>query len=224
MWRLYVGLSLFLIGCNAEINTKTITVDCTDHCPTITGIIPKAAKPGERVQLIGTNFQNDMRVMVAGKMVKPDFIDPSHGSFIVPDGKPGELEIKARFQDGDTPASPMYRLASDLPLFTADASVMCQGEKFYDKNGDIKEGTKNCASDLKDLKAESLMQGAKVGGVEGSLANCTADGEENCVVGSGFKAVNTSGLAEKVGAGKSVAGIKGTLVVPLPPPSSCLYI
>ena len=48
---------------------------------------------------------------------------------------------------------------SSIPLFSGDASFICSGMQFYDANGVLTTGTKNCSGP----------------------ADCTTDGEIGCV-------------------------------------------
>jgi hypothetical protein len=84
------------------------------------------------------------------------------------------------------------------------------------------EGETGCiASDshpavvLANIAPSSLRRGFVVAGVTGTFpfsgpANCAAEGEAGCLLTSAFAAASTNGLAAKVVAGQSVAGVAGS--------------
>jgi hypothetical protein len=69
-----------------------------------------------------------------------------------------------------------------------------------------------------ELDATKIAAGTIIAGVTGTAtlrpADCTVDGATNCVAVAGFTAANTTGLAPKIIAGNTVAGIPGAYTPP----------
>ena len=137
-----------------------------------------------------------------------------------------------------------YRLSGDYPLITADPAITCKGVKFYNQKGELLEGTKNCSTGIVKVEPSIILQGKTIGGVAGTLVlpepdevvdgvsygaggtqytgtadsegpgECNFDGAIDCVANGAFKAAATSGLADKVLSGETVAGIPGNVSLP----------
>jgi hypothetical protein len=128
--------------------------------------------------------------------------------------------------------------AAAIPIFTGSAAAMCAGEKFYDANGDVQQGTKDCAqaapapepcrkdgavgclagasfkaADTSAFAAADIRAGKTVAGVAGAFGDCSADGDSSCVVdGGAFKAAKLGNFTDSdIRSGVTVAGIAGTL-------------
>jgi len=71
---------------------------------------------------------------------------------------------------------------------------ICADDKFYDEAGSLRTGTKDCAAV--------------------SLPSCSQDGAVGCVAVASFTAAATSGIANKVMSGSTVAGIAGNVTLP----------
>ena len=86
---------------------------------------------------------------------------------------------------------------SDIPIYTGDAADVCSGRQFFDANGVLRVGTKDCNAGATTLSA------------------CAEDGETDCIATAAFPAAQIDGshLDEKnVKNGVTIAGISGTLL------------
>ena len=57
-----------------------------------------------------------------------------------------------------------------IPLITADKSLICTSMQFYNASGELTAGTKLCASDDANFKAENIKIGISVAGVTGTYS------------------------------------------------------
>ncbi|MFK7827160.1 MAG: hypothetical protein AB8G05_23655 [Oligoflexales bacterium] len=70
--------------------------------------------------------------------------------------------------------------------------------------------------DLSDLKAEYIISGQTIAGVQGSLVQesyeeCDADAQQKCLTHSSFPAADSTSLTAKILSGQTVAGVQGSL-------------
>ena len=96
-------------------------------------------------------------------------------------------------QDGATQNLTLFSNGgkTDYPVATMKAEEVCAGSKFYDALGTLQTGTKNCSAAT-------------------TLPDCNADGATGCVATASFAAALVAGLAPKIAAGNTVAGVLGT--------------
>jgi hypothetical protein len=135
---------------------------------------------------------------------------------------------------------------SNPPLMLIDASRVCDDVTFYNGEGELLQGTRDCG-DSTQLKAENIRDGITIAGVKGTLVDihdipelipdnirsgvsiagitgtfiasppaCTNEGSQHCVSSSAFTPALTAGLGDKVIAGSSVAAVSGNIVLPAP--------
>lgn len=143
-------------------------------------------------------------------------ISKTQGSMEAPEGGAGEVTMTLKLNHYRDSETSFFRLAPDYPLFTDPPSEICTGKKFYNAKGELKEGTKNCSFDISGLKPEYIIEGVKIGGVEGKLPFCNTDGQKKCIAEGDFSAAITKDLASKVIAGKKVAGFEGSAPIASP--------
>jgi hypothetical protein len=112
----------------------------------------------------------------------------------------------------------------DYPLVLLGPDKVCSDLTFYNQDGDLVQGTRNCDESTPvpvdpNLKAENIKAGVVIGGVEGvaklSPENCNADGAVNCVAVEDFPAIDKvnklEANASKIQTGVTLAGIAGSL-------------
>ena len=125
-------------------------------------------------------------------------------------------------------------------MITADPVQICTSTKFYDVNGNLRQGTKGCeayipaceedgaeaclananypAAKKEQLLPQNIRKGVSIAGIEGSIqpapAACVRDGDKNCVASDDFPAAQKEQLADKVIAGATVAGVSGNVTLP----------
>jgi hypothetical protein len=108
-----------------------------------------------------------------------------------------------------------------IPLFSGSASLMCSSTQFYNSNGDLTTGTKLCASDDSNFKAENIKVGISVAGVTGTYAApsapslCSASLYTSCMAGTNFPSFVKLGSEDKILLGQTLGGVTGNVVMPL---------
>ena len=128
-----------------------------------------------------------------------------------------------------------------IPLFSGDASFICSSMQFYNANGVLTTGTKNCSgpSDCTtdgevgcvatatvpgvlatNLNPADIRNGQTIGGVTGSfsgagaLANCDGSSVHNCTANPSYPAMEQAGAVDKILAGQTLGGETGNVVLP----------
>lgn len=100
------------------------------------------------------------------------------------------------------------------PLITADPSVVCNDQKFYNVDGDLTQGTKVCDANSTDsLKSENIREGVTILGVVGTLGECSSEAESNCISTNDYIPIKTESIAARIVKGYSVSGVAGTAPV-----------
>ena len=128
-----------------------------------------------------------------------------------------------------------------IPLFSGDASFLCSGMQFYNANGVLTTGTKNCSGPADcttdgevgcvatsavpgalatNLNPADIRNGQTIGGVTGSfsgagaLANCDGSSVHNCTANPSYPAMEQAGAVDKILAGQTLGGETGNVVLP----------
>ena len=85
--------------------------------------------------------------------------------------KNGRLNIEVSNSNDSLNIDNVFHLNDpSIPLITADKSLICSSMQFYNANGDLTTGTKLCASDDSNFKAENIKDGVTIFGAEGTYA------------------------------------------------------
>ncbi len=177
---------------------------------------PFVVKPGETVEVRGINFRSSILLAWNGAKVDAQFKSDSLATFVAPSSGSFGLTNLLLEQDGNSQTISLFYAgtAADFPIITASPQDICAGLKFYDKNGDMQTGSKNCSGpDLTGLTPAVLKAGVAVAGVTGIFApDCISDGQGACLVdGSNYKAAKMANFAASdVKSGITVAGLAGT--------------
>ena len=146
----------------------------------LTTIVPVAAKPGDEVTITGSGLspQSVLRICVqavdftsdsdtSAKFIMPTM--PRSGAFGVTIGRynegTGTVDAAAKFMLADA-------TDADYPIYMATAADICSPISFRDAQGDIRIGTKDCAT--------------------GTVADCAADGAIGCKTVAAFPAANAA--------------------------------
>ncbi len=248
---------------------------------------PFITSAGNRVTIKGANFRPSMLLAMGGKPVTELRVaSDTVATFNTPSYQGFGLATLTAEQDGtEQQISLMYNgSATDYPVYAALPADICSPTKFYDAQGSLQTGTRNCtipptctadgqsgcvtttqylsadtnglaakiasgmtvagitgiagveshsncttdgglgcvtvsaypAAKLSNFTAANIQSGVTVAGIAGSLANCAADGATNCVAVTSHTAAATSGLANKILSGNTVAGIIGNVTLPNP--------
>lgn len=198
---------------------------------------PFVVAAGTTVTLNGVNFRPTMVLAVGGKAVRgAQVLSDSVVSFTAPSYDGYGLTSLTVEQDGvEQSVSLIYQGAkTDHPVYTGTAASLCKDVQFYDSEGVLRAGEKNCApcssdgqtdcSAVADFPAVALsslatkvVSGQTVAGVAGTAApeahsNCTSDGETGCVTTTTFKAAAVAQVqTADLKTGKTIGGIVGAL-------------
>ncbi len=140
----------------------------------VLSVRPLVARTGETLSLAGVNFREDLTLSFAGKtlgevkLVNTQLAKVKMPQLAMRGG--GELAVYQRgvetkvqlFYAGD---------AGDYPIVTKDPSEICTGERFYNAQGELKEGTRAC----------SLPE-----------VPCTGGGQVNCMTTATYPSLDKS--------------------------------
>ena len=93
------------------------------------------------------------------------------------------------------------------PIYSGAADKICQGQNFYNLQGEVKEGTSDCSKGDADLVPQNIEAGVEISGVVGTLegyGECDGDGQVGCIATAAYKAGDMS----IVTAGNIKAGVR----------------
>ena len=159
---------------------------------------PVVVRAGDTVTLSGKNFRPSMTLALGSKSVsKVNVASDVSASFVVPAELNGGVLPLLANQDGVSQTiSLLYTPGTtSYPVITLPRAEVCSGQSYYDMNGALQTGSKNCAAT--------------------AVTYCIVDGQSECMVSGDFKAVNViSGFSPwDLRAGRSIAGVAGALKV-----------
>jgi len=220
---LALGLSA---ACESELEVKTSRVPaqneenpniCSD--PGINRNSPKIVNPGEEFVIEGSIFKEGTQVAIDGREVSAfETSNGEIGIMIPAELATKKIDISIVQGNSITKVDNVYALnEDDFPLITAAPSTICNNQKFYNADGELVKGTKECDIYDPNLLPENIKSGVTIAGVEGtsvaeSYNECEEDGGIECVATTNFPAAKAQGLAEKVASGSKVAGIAGSFI------------
>ena len=181
----------------------------------VKSLTPIVAIKDQIITVSGENFTKGISIAYRGKSLTPESILGNELKLRIPDVSKGLAPLYFA-QNGTVKDLTLGFSGSDgdFPLSLFPPEEICKGKKFYDANGDLKEGTKNCSQSITDINPSVILSGHSIGGVEGQLPLCSSDGQTDCVNQGVFKAASTEGLADKVVEGSTVAGVSGNVKLP----------
>jgi hypothetical protein len=155
----------------------------------VTSLSKLAAKPGDEVSLSGSNIHSRLKVEIEGKSVAVVASNTSSGKFLMPDVRAGLVTVAVK--EGSSTVKSLG-LVSDsagdgIPVWLGTATEICSDKQFRNASGEVVQGTRNCAV----------------------LADCSADGQENCRSNGAYRAADLTGAANKIVSGQTLAGVPG---------------
>lgn len=115
----------------------------------ITARQPLVIKAGDTVNITGTGFRQGMTIALGGKDVDAIHVaSDAKASFVAPSGSSaGFLDLVATQGTQSATVTLLYRGGNDeLPVMTADRSRICSDQQFYDADGTLVTGTRNCTA------------------------------------------------------------------------------
>ncbi len=161
----------------------------------IESVSPAIVTSGDELTVYGSQFTDKLTVFLGDSEITDyTFVSARELRLKVPTldaSKKILLQLKSKREEARFRV--LYTGGTRKPYNVAlSASEVCEGETYYDFNGEPKLGTKSCSG-------------------SGSYSPCSGDGATDCVVvGPRFAAADTSGLAPKVIIGEVVAGVSGS--------------
>ena len=201
---------MLLLGCNSKLTVTTVggLKKAATQSFKVTALSKIVATPGEILTITGTGFQPSLNLSSVSGLNLADPGSPSSPPKLeVQGGDKATLTLPSSLsfgkyvftltQEGESQQITLFSNGgkTDYPIFTSAADEICVGKKFYDETGSLREGTKVCGSVLPD---------------------CSEDGAKDCRATTAFAAAATTGLADKVVSGQTVAGVTGNFTAPDP--------
>ncbi len=106
---------------------------------------PVVIQSGKTVEITGQNLRPTLFLAVNGKPTKVQVQSDAKAQFVMPEVARLGLTTVAAEQDGVVEKmSLVYTNPNDYPVITLAETEVCAGSKYYDLNGNLKTGTKNC--------------------------------------------------------------------------------
>lgn len=169
---------------------------CIDNCPVVLSVRPVVGFPGDEMRVFGENLQVTSRLILGKDFVEPNDVEKGSFSFIVPEGAPGEIVIETLVGDKITAGASFFRMPKDYPVFEADPEDVCIGERFYNLQGELIDGEKDCSRAVYEV--------------------CSEEGDSSCILDEGGCAtfLSAEDLSSRVVEGKLVAGVEGRFKLP----------
>lgn len=160
--------------------------------------LPFLAHEGETVEIRGVNFRPTMIIAFGGKKVSGlKVASDVSASFVAPKIDGFGLTNLTAEQDGVSQSISMFYAgsSSDLPIITEAESEVCSGKQYYDAQGVVRTGSKDCDS----------TPGT-------AYANCSSDGQTDCIATTSFPAANKSQFSTwDIRSGATIAGVSGSI-------------
>lgn len=261
-----VIFTLFIAGCSNQLDVKTIgesRAGAGDQCQTpsnagnaecasfsIAQVPQIVVTPGKPVRLSGSNFRSSLKAtafalgLTQGAPAEVKVLDANTIEITLQPGTEFGPVALSLDQDGRVQKLMLFSnaLRLDHPVITAPVSLVCKPLQFYDANGELQTGTRDCEKSVPDCQADGatdcvsnaiypaidkrlisankILVGTSIAGVSGSAIPapplCTADGQKDCVANTDYVAARVTGLAGRVLSGETVAGVAGTITLPSP--------
>ncbi|MBM4253041.1 MAG: DUF1566 domain-containing protein [Deltaproteobacteria bacterium] len=216
--KLAILLSAYALGCKGGVKASvannapaaaTGQVSCLPtgpfgpDCPApalkITDVNKIIVQPGDNLVLKGENFRSGLRVKLTSSAGDQDaaFVTESASQLNVkiPTNQTVGLVTINLTQDGVNQRVTIMSDGgkSDFPVTNMTPDLVCGGLKFYDGNGTLQVGTRNCGSG-------------------GSASGCNVDGQVGCLSTADFPAIKIAALDPwNLRHGVTTAGVVGRL-------------
>ncbi len=159
----------------------------------LTARSPFVVRGGKTITLTGKHLRPTIRLALNGKSITSlNLASDTSLSFTAPgDVNTGLVKLTAEQEGTSQDVSLVFDGTGDYPVFSQDKSKICSDIKFYDLNGALQTGTRNCSGTV--------------------VADCNSDGEVGCKTTNAVKAAVVAQIAPAdLKAGKSIAGVVGT--------------
>ena len=203
-------------ACSSKLEVGTVQ-GATSQAMQVLARHPVVVKPGEQVELKGLGFKNSLALAlfdaggIAVAQTLPVAVESATTArFTVPQtSKPGIYKLNAS-QDGQSQMLSLVFTADMLEsaIFAGDAQHVCLGQKFYDLDGNVREGSKLCEAKASSTSTSTNSDPSVV------PPECSRDGEVACLATNAYRAAATQDIDKKVIAGKTVAGVDGAVKLP----------
>ncbi|MCX6107300.1 MAG: hypothetical protein NTY08_15850 [Proteobacteria bacterium] len=211
--RVFISLAItavLFVGCSSKMSVSTVGAikKAATNAFKVTSLSKIVTAPGEVLTLTGSGFRSTLSLaQISGLNLNDANGQSVTAQLAVQSGDKATVTLPSSMnfgkyaltltQDGESQQITLFSNGgkTDYPVFTAGADEICVGKKFYDETGTLREGTKVCNLPLPD---------------------CSEDGAKACTATAAYSAAATSGLADKVVSGQTVAGIAGNITLPNP--------
>jgi hypothetical protein len=234
-------LTIALSSCAAKSTEGKALPSFASSSPEIFALNQLQAKAGEIVRVAGVNLVPGMVVIVGDKTIPLTILSSTLASFVMPDlsssSSIGATFLSPSKQSLATMALSNGTTSMKIAVMDADPSLICSDVIYHDSQGRMKSGLRDCASDfplcsgdgesdcatnvnypaidknLVETQKQNIRSSLTVGGETGTLDNCRSDGDTDCkVIGPSYAAASTVGIATKIVAGETLAGVYGSAV------------
>ena len=260
--RLFCSFIVFMISatlsasCSSKMSVSTVggIKKAATAAFKVTALSKIVTAPGEVLTLTGSGFRSTLSLaQISGLSLNDANGQSVTAQLAVESGNKATVTLPASMtfgkyaltltQDGESQQITLFSNGgkTDLPIITADPSLVCSGMTFYDAMGILQVGKRVCGSSsgqprcssdgalgcitvtgfpsaqLSNITASSVVSGKTIAGVKGTAAvspDCTTDGQQNCAVSGDFKAANVTAISTwDLRAGKTLAGVNGELKI-----------
>lgn len=198
---------------------KTVTKPDFDNPPVaVSAVSPLVAHPGEELTITGKYFTKDATIAIDGTdMPSAKFVSRQQMRVTLPRLSWGEKAVTVFAGDNSAAIDVFVHNKDDnIPMADASEGEVCAGKEFYDKQGDLRTGSKNCgkpactggnqqdctatsefpALNSKTIPWSQVLPSQTIFGTNGQApaipstwTPCSAEGQANCRVTGGFIAL-----------------------------------
>ena len=177
----YIGL----MGCSKEEKSSwAVEGDPSTETATVVSLAPVSAKPGDEIQLVGTNFYPNRGLRARftksdGTTVDIDLNIKSENSatFVMPEGLGLGWKSVELLQGSKKTINSFSMVANSSSnsksIFTGSQSDVCSDFQYIDSNGESKIGTRDCSSSSSASNSSASNS---------ALANCSSSGDSDCTL------------------------------------------
>lgn len=167
----------------------------------VSGVDPAVGQPGTVVKVMGSGFDNSLRVSSpSGEKIPLSAVSPTEINFVVPPDLKGIVEFTVSQGEGVVQLPFIATGNDESPLLVGSGKGLCKQQQYLTLTGETLNGEVDCI--LPDLAAAALTD-------RDSLGSCKVDGQQSCVTNKDFPSVDKGALSYRVAPGKTIAGVLG---------------
>ena len=156
----------------------------------ISQLRPLVIDKNDEITVHGKNLRASLVFSIGDTLIPTTSIQADTALLTFPEAIPFGIHTMKAQQDGHEVLIKVFATAdkSDHPIMTELPAQICTAVQFYNAEGTLTQGTKNCTTG----------------------ANCSSDSQTNCRTTTNYPAADISGIASKIISGNTIAGVAGT--------------